>query len=159
MKKKKILLDPDPDFESGYGFTGLIEFGSETLKNCPSGISNEMMRRHKKDETGEEAGGGARYFARNYSVIPLGPRSGLIQWVEGAVPLFSLYKKWQLRQQALLEAAKKPEAALKVGISQQALLEAAKKPEAALIPLKVGISQQALSSRLPRSRRPLSRLV
>jgi phosphatidylinositol kinase/protein kinase (PI-3 family) len=73
-----------------------------------------MMRRHKKDETGEE-GGGARYFARNYSVIPLGPRSGLIQWVEGAVPLFSLYKKWQLRQQALLEAAKKPEAALKVG--------------------------------------------
>jgi predicted DNA-binding protein (UPF0251 family) len=99
-----------------------------------------MMRRHKKDETGEE-GGGARYFARNYSVIPLGPRSGLIQWVEGAVPLFSLYKKWQLRQQALLEAAKKPEAAVKVGISQQALLEAAKKPEAAL---KVGISQQAL---------------
>jgi hypothetical protein len=84
-----------------------------TEKLLHAGISNEMMRRHKKDETGEE-GGGARYFARNYSVIPLGPRSGLIQWVEGAVPLFSLYKKWQLRQQALLEAAKKPEAALKV---------------------------------------------
>jgi phosphatidylinositol kinase/protein kinase (PI-3 family) len=71
-----------------------------------------MMRRHKKDETGER--GTTRYFARNYSVIPLGPRSGLIQWVEGAVPLFSLYKKWQLRQQAHLEAAKKPEAAAKV---------------------------------------------
>ena len=70
------------------------------------------MRRHKKDETTGERG--ARYFACNYSVIPLGPRSGLIQWVEGAVPLFSLYKKWQLRQQAHLEAAKKPEAALKV---------------------------------------------
>ena len=78
-----------------------------------SGISNEMMRRHKKDEAG---GGGTttRYFARNYSVIPLGPRSGLIQWVEGAVPLFSLYKKWQLRQQGHLEAAKKPESAAKV---------------------------------------------
>ncbi len=105
-----------------------------TEKLLYAGISNEMMRRHKKDETGEE-GGGARYFARNYSVIPLGPRSGLIQWVEGAVPLFSLYKKWQLRQQALLEAAKKPEAALKVGISKWP------------------------SSRPPRSRRPLSRLV
>ncbi|XP_076458807.1 serine/threonine-protein kinase SMG1-like [Babylonia areolata] len=38
------------------------------------------------------------YRARHYSVTPLGPRSGLIQWVEGATPLFSLYKKWQQRE-------------------------------------------------------------
>ena len=25
-------------------------------------------------------------------MVPLGPRSGLIQWVEGAVPMFTLYK-------------------------------------------------------------------
>jgi len=31
---------------------------------------------------------------RHYSVIPLSQSSGLIQWVEGAVPLFSLYKSW-----------------------------------------------------------------
>ncbi|CAH8588952.1 unnamed protein product [Schistosoma turkestanicum] len=36
-------------------------------------------------------------FARTYSVTPLGVRSGLLQMVQGAVPLFSLYKKWQLR--------------------------------------------------------------
>ncbi|KOO31638.1 protein smg- isoform a, partial [Chrysochromulina tobinii] len=33
--------------------------------------------------------------ARNYAVLPLGPRSGLIQWVEGVTPLFSIYKAWQ----------------------------------------------------------------
>ncbi|XP_063718237.1 serine/threonine-protein kinase SMG1-like [Symsagittifera roscoffensis] len=53
------------------------------------------------------------YRARNYAVTPLGPRSGLIQWVDGAVPLFGLYKKWQqreayaaaLKKQALASAA------------------------------------------------------
>ena len=37
----------------------------------------------------------------------LGPRSGLIQWVEGAIPMFSLYKKWHQRRQAKLELTKK----------------------------------------------------
>ena len=31
--------------------------------------------------------------ARNYSVTPLGARSGLIGWVHGASPLFVFYKK------------------------------------------------------------------
>lgn len=38
------------------------------------------------------------YVARHYAVTPLGPRSGLIQWVDGATPLFALYKRWQQRQ-------------------------------------------------------------
>jgi len=40
------------------------------------------------------------YRARNYSVTPLGLRSGLIAWVDGCVPLFSLYKRWQVREAA-----------------------------------------------------------
>ena len=40
----------------------------------------------------------ALYRARNYSVTPLGLRSGLIQWVDGCVPLFALYKRWQVRE-------------------------------------------------------------
>ncbi|TNN13197.1 Serine/threonine-protein kinase SMG1 [Schistosoma japonicum] len=40
-------------------------------------------------------------FARTYSVTPLGVRSGLLQMVQGAIPLFSLYKKWQLRNSRL----------------------------------------------------------
>lgn len=38
------------------------------------------------------------YIAENYSVIPLGSRSGLIEWVEGATPIFQVYRKWQIRQ-------------------------------------------------------------
>lgn len=42
-----------------------------------------------------------RFHARHYSVTPLGTRSGLIQWVDGATPLFGLYKRWQQREAAL----------------------------------------------------------
>ncbi|XP_053678248.1 serine/threonine-protein kinase Smg1 [Anopheles nili] len=38
------------------------------------------------------------YRAEHYSVIPLGPRSGLITWVDNTVPIFSLYKKWLQRE-------------------------------------------------------------
>ena len=31
-------------------------------------------------------------------MTPLGARSGLIEWVDGATPLFSLYKRWQQRE-------------------------------------------------------------
>lgn len=40
----------------------------------------------------------SKYRAKHYSVIPLGPRSGLISWVDGMTPIFALYKKWQQRQ-------------------------------------------------------------
>ncbi|MGH0130149.1 UNVERIFIED_CONTAM: hypothetical protein FKN15_041200 [Acipenser sinensis] len=45
------------------------------------------------------------FQARHYSVTPLGTRSGLIQWVDGATPLFGLYKRWQQRE-AVLQAQK-----------------------------------------------------
>ena len=38
------------------------------------------------------------FRARHYSVTPLGARSGLIQWVSGATPVFTLYKRWQQRE-------------------------------------------------------------
>ncbi|CAH1638475.1 unnamed protein product [Spodoptera littoralis] len=44
------------------------------------------------------------YRARHYSVIPLGPRSGLISWVDNVTPLFALYKRWQNREAAILSA-------------------------------------------------------
>ncbi|CAO3682136.1 unnamed protein product [Rhizopus stolonifer] len=38
--------------------------------------------------------------ARTYAVIPLRDRSGMIQWVDDATPLFALYKQWQKRESA-----------------------------------------------------------
>ena len=35
--------------------------------------------------------------ARHYSVIPLDTTAGLIQWVDGAVPVYTLYRKWRQR--------------------------------------------------------------
>jgi PI-3-kinase-related kinase SMG-1 len=56
-------------------------------------IANTMMQRSSL--TSE-----SMYRARHYSVIPLGPRSGLISWVDGVTPLFGLYKRWQQRETA-----------------------------------------------------------
>ncbi|VDM32073.1 unnamed protein product [Hydatigera taeniaeformis] len=41
---------------------------------------------------------GAATTARTYSVTPIGPKAGLIQMVQGAMPLFTLYKRWQQRK-------------------------------------------------------------
>jgi PI-3-kinase-related kinase SMG-1 len=42
--------------------------------------------------------GDASIRTRNYHVVPLGDRSGLIQWVDGATPIYTLYKRWQGRE-------------------------------------------------------------
>ncbi len=39
-----------------------------------------------------------KYIAKDYAVIPLGARSGLIQWVDAVTPLFGIYKRWQQRE-------------------------------------------------------------
>lgn len=47
-----------------------------------------------------------QFCARHYSVTPLGPRSGLIQWVDGAVPVFALFKRWQQREAMAISLVK-----------------------------------------------------
>lgn len=47
--------------------------------------------------------------ARHYSVTPLGPRVGLIQWVPHTTSVFSVYKAWQraaLARHAAVAAAR-----------------------------------------------------
>lgn len=56
-------------------------------------IANTMMQQSSSTSD-------SMYRARHYSVIPLGPRSGLISWVDGVTPLFGLYKRWQQRETA-----------------------------------------------------------
>ena len=36
-----------------------------------------------------------RLAARSFAVTPLGPRVGLIEWVQDSVPLFQLFTDWQ----------------------------------------------------------------
>ncbi|KAI8464726.1 MAG: kinase-like domain-containing protein, partial [Monoraphidium minutum] len=50
----------------------------------------------KSSAAGGDAGGDAQPLAaRRYSVTPLGPRAGLVQWVRGTVSLFGLFRAWQ----------------------------------------------------------------
>eukprot|EP00727_Mastigamoeba_balamuthi_P005946 m51a1_g1971 hypothetical protein (2243) ;mRNA; r:1089871-1097869 len=56
------------------------------------GVANELLASRKETR-------GRRLRTRTYCVTPLGGQVGLIQWVEGAVPLFSVFKQWQLSQQ------------------------------------------------------------
>ncbi|XP_061396634.1 serine/threonine-protein kinase Smg1 [Musca vetustissima] len=66
-------------------------------------ISNSMMIRsnYSKGTANSDS-----FRAHHYSVIPLGPQSGLISWVDNCTPLFAIYKKWQQREAALKQQQK-----------------------------------------------------
>ena len=95
-KPKRIGIYGSDGKKYFYLFKGLEDMHLDERIMQFLDIANTLMRK-----TGSE------YSARHYSVVPLGPRSGLIKWVEGAIPLYSLYKRWQQRQQMNDQAAKK----------------------------------------------------
>ncbi len=49
-----------------------------------------------------------RLHARTFAVVPLGPRTGLIQWVEHTGSLFGLLQAWQRRALGAGAAGKLP---------------------------------------------------
>ncbi|XP_075154551.1 serine/threonine-protein kinase Smg1 [Haematobia irritans] len=64
-------------------------------------ISNSMMSRSYGSKSKTDC-----FKAHHYSVIPLGPRSGLISWVDNCTALFAIYKKWQQREAFLKQQQK-----------------------------------------------------
>lgn len=102
-KPKKLVFRGSDGNVYTYLFKGLEDLHLDERIMQFLSICNTMMSR----STEEEPRASTRvYRARHYSVIPLGPRSGLIQWVDGVTPLFALYKRWQQRESAM--AANKP---------------------------------------------------
>ncbi len=87
-KPKRIAFQGSDGRRYTYLFKGLEDLHLDERIMQFLSISNILMKKQKKT-----------LKARHYTVIPLGPRSGLIQWVGGASPMFSLFKKWQQRQQ------------------------------------------------------------
>lgn len=83
-KPKKLAFYGSNGKKYTYLFKGLEDLHLDERIMQFLSISNTMMVN-------------PRYKAQNYSVIPLGTRSGLISWVDGVTPLFSIYKKWQQR--------------------------------------------------------------
>lgn len=90
-KPKKLAFVGSDGNKYTYLFKGLEDLHLDERIMQFLSIVNNMFMKNKRQ-------GKIVYQARHYSVTPLGPRSGLIQWVDGATPLFGLYKRWQQRE-------------------------------------------------------------
>ncbi|KAM8824507.1 serine/threonine-protein kinase SMG1 isoform 2-T2 [Synchiropus picturatus] len=97
-KPKKLFFQGSDGRHYPYLFKGLEDLHLDERIMQFLSIVNTMFTKINQQEQ-------PRFHARHYSVTPLGTRSGLIQWVDGATPLFGLYKRWQQRD-AVLQAQK-----------------------------------------------------
>ncbi|XP_038156782.1 serine/threonine-protein kinase SMG1 [Cyprinodon tularosa] len=97
-KPKKLYFLGSDGHSYPYLFKGLEDLHLDERIMQFLSIVNTMFTKINQQEQ-------PRFHARHYSVTPLGTRSGLIQWVDGATPLFGLYKRWQQRE-AVLQAQK-----------------------------------------------------
>lgn len=93
-KPKKIWFIGSDGQRHGFLFKGLEDLHLDERIMQFLEICNSLFA---SDENGRNLS------ARYYSVTPFGPRSGLIEWVEGAVPLFTLYKRWQFREASQIQ--------------------------------------------------------
>ncbi|XP_050514722.1 serine/threonine-protein kinase SMG1 [Diabrotica virgifera virgifera] len=91
-KPKKLVFYGSDGQTYTYLFKGLEDLHLDERIMQFLSIANTMMAQIA------DPSGSNFYKARHYSVIPLGPRSGLISWVDGTIPVFSLYKRWQQRE-------------------------------------------------------------
>lgn len=97
-RPKKLVFYGSDGKSYTYLFKGLEDLHLDERIMQLLSITNTMMARDSENNDNQT------YRARHYSVIPLGPRSGLISWVDNVTPLFALYKRWQNREAALLSA-------------------------------------------------------
>ncbi|CAH4033017.1 unnamed protein product [Pieris brassicae] len=97
-RPKKLVFYGSDGKAYTYLFKGLEDLHLDERIMQLLSITNTMLARDCEDNNNQT------YRARHYSVIPLGPRSGLISWVDNVTPLFALYKRWQNREAALLTA-------------------------------------------------------
>ncbi|XP_058508783.1 serine/threonine-protein kinase SMG1 [Solea solea] len=97
-KPKKLFFQGSDGHKYPYLFKGLEDLHLDERIMQFLSIVNTMFTKINQQEQ-------PHFHARHYSVTPLGTRSGLIQWVDGATPLFGLYKRWQQRE-AVLQAQK-----------------------------------------------------
>ncbi|XP_039860968.1 serine/threonine-protein kinase SMG1 isoform X2 [Simochromis diagramma] len=100
-KPKKLFFLGSDGHNYPYLFKGLEDLHLDERIMQFLSIVNTMFTKINQQEQ-------PHFHARHYSVTPLGTRSGLIQWVDGATPLFGLYKRWQQRE--AVQQAQKVEA-------------------------------------------------
>ena len=95
-KPKKLLFYGSDGKTYTYLFKGLEDLHLDERIMQLLQIANTMLQSQGSRDV---------YRAHYYSVIPLGPRSGLISWVDSVTPLFGLYKRWQQREACAVASA------------------------------------------------------
>ncbi|KAK2716792.1 hypothetical protein QYM36_007065 [Artemia franciscana] len=98
-RPKKLIFKGSDGVNYGYLFKGLEDLHLDERVMQILEITNTMLASSKVKFANP-----AEYRARHYAVVPLGARSGLIQWVPDVTPLFGLYKRWQQREAAATQS-------------------------------------------------------
>ncbi|XP_063961813.1 serine/threonine-protein kinase SMG1-like [Lytechinus pictus] len=140
-KPKKLVFLGSDGKKYTYLFKGLEDLHLDERIMQFLSIVNCMFARNKRQDA-------PLFHACHYSVTPLGPRSGLISWVDGASALFSLYKRWQQREAVAAAASK-------VGDSNNPP-PVAKPSEIFYNKVTKALKEEGLSSQTPRKDWPLS---
>ncbi|KAG0320022.1 Serine/threonine-protein kinase smg1 [Linnemannia gamsii] len=91
-KPKKLTLLGSDGKRYTYLFKGLEDLHLDERVMQLLRISNGMLQRDKESST-------RHLSARHYAVVPLSDNSGMIQWVESTVSIFTIIAKWQHREQ------------------------------------------------------------
>ena len=55
----------------------------------------QLLRTANAALRSSDTSAGRRLRSRTFGVVPLGPRAGLIEWVENTHSLFDIYQNWQ----------------------------------------------------------------
>ncbi|KAF9908194.1 Serine/threonine-protein kinase smg1 [Linnemannia zychae] len=91
-KPKKLTLLGSDGKRYTYLFKGLEDLHLDERVMQLLRISNGMLQRDKESSS-------RHLSARHYAVVPLSDNSGMIQWVESTVSIFTIIAKWQHREQ------------------------------------------------------------
>ncbi|RDD40629.1 Serine/threonine-protein kinase SMG1 [Trichoplax sp. H2] len=152
-KPKKIKLLGSDGKVYTYLYKGLEDLHLDERIMQLIAVINKMLARAEKIPK-------PLFRARHYSVTPLGLKSGLIQWVDGATALYLIYKRWQQRE---LTASKSSQVNNAGKPAVPATAPAGQLPSATTKPselyynkLKPLLEKEGISSSAPRSQWPVS---
>ncbi|KAF9175596.1 hypothetical protein BGX20_003599 [Mortierella sp. AD010] len=90
-KPKKLTLTGSDGKHYAYLFKGLEDLHLDERVMQLLRISNGMLQHDKESNS-------RQLSARHYAVVPLSDNSGMIQWVENTVSIFTIIAKWQHRE-------------------------------------------------------------
>ncbi|KAF9210203.1 Serine/threonine-protein kinase smg1 [Haplosporangium sp. Z 27] len=90
-KPKKLSLQGSDGKRYTYLFKGMEDLHLDERVMQLLRISNGMLQRDKDSSS-------RQLNARHYAVVPLSDNSGMIQWVENTVSIFTIIAKWQHRE-------------------------------------------------------------